>query len=400
MNFKNFKLGFGIAAAGILIGGLVFSSINKFDTKTGGVMPNTIISNTIKTAEANMYKQFLDLSLIDYKKTNESFKSHGQTNCFVENNAINCSIDNVQFEYINASQPNIELKEEAAKKDSLTIDKVLITNVKDFKTKMELLTNKLDKNVLTKPGYNSSFEVLLTNVKFNNKTQLETVLEVLNEKAVTDNYPQQEFEKLKSILTSNFKQIDIKLKDKSHYDNNTLNSETELNLLTDKVEFGAGINVDLTNKFIELISKPNTELEKLTQEELVKYNMDKLTQVTVNNINLKFTNKDNSFLKDLFETTLKIESKEPLSNEELLKQMDLNYAMILTNINNSPFSEEFKQQFRYKIIEISEGRTSNIHLKLENTSKQNLNDTMQLFMQSKMTQDLSLINTKYNLSIK
>lgn len=385
MNLKNLKLGAALATAGILLGVLTFSTVDKFSVET-----KNVLTSPFKSAEATVYKQFLDLSLNGYKDLNTSFKSHGPTNCYLENNVINCSIDTLAFNYIDSNQKN----------NSLTIDKVVIKNIKDFKTKVELLTDSTDKQLLIKPDYKSSFEVLSSNIKINGKTQLETVIDSLKEQSKDKSYSEEDLNMLTQLLTKHFKQIDIKLKDNSTFTNNILNSNTELSLVTDTMELGTEINVDLTKKFIELISKSQEDFNKLSNEEKSNLSIQKMNELFINNISLKLINKDKQFIKELLETTLKIESNEKLTEAAMRDQLDLNFAELLTIVNNSSLSEEFKQLFRLKVIEVSEGRTSDIILNLNNTTKQNLNNTMSLFMKANMLKDLSILNSNFALTIK
>lgn len=400
MNFKNFKLGFGIAAAGILIGGLIFSSIDKFETNIG-VVPNTI-TNTLKTAEANMYKQFLDLSLMDYQNSNTSFKSHGQTNCFLENNVINCSIENVQFEYLT--------NEGETKQNTLSVDKVLINNVKDFKTKVELIYGKdIKTEAILKPDFKTNFSVIASNIKFNNKSQAESIISTIRNQS-TGEYSLSDIELLNKFLSKNLDTLSIKLTDHSENKNNIINNQSEVTIYSNNLNIGASINVDLTSKFIELLSKKEVTKEDLlnmnevdrakAENDLNELSKLKMKEMVINNISLKLNNKEPHFIKELFEVSLITDSDKSLSNEELTQQLDLNFSEILKLVNNSKLEQTFKTQFKEKLIEVSQGKTSDITLSLDNLSNLDMNNTMSLFMQANILKDISLINRSFSLTIK
>lgn len=401
MNLKNFKLGFGIAAAGILIGGLIFSSIDKFETNIGGVVPNTI-TNTLKTAEANMYKQFLDLSLMDYQNSNTSFKSHGQTNCFLENNVINCSIENVQFEYLT--------NEGETKQNTLSVDKVLINNVKDFKTKVELIYGKdIKTEAILKPDFKTNFSVIASNIKFNNKSQAESIISTIRNQS-TSEYSLSDIELLNKFLSKNLDTLSIKLTDHSENKNNIINNQSEVTIYSNNLNIGASINVDLTSKFIELLSKKEVTKEDLlnmnevdrvkAENDLNELSKLKMKEMVINNISLKLNNKEPHFIKELFEVSLITDSDKSLSNEELTQQLDLNFSEILKLVNNSKLEQTFKTQFKEKLIEVSQGKTSDITLSLDNLSNLDMNNTMSLFMQANILKDISLINRSFSLTIK
>lgn len=387
---KNFKIGASLAITGILLGTLTFSAIDKFNVSSSHI--SSVISSPFKSAEANLYKQFIDSYLSNYKKQNTNFKSYGESKCFVQENQIDCSIDNILFTFTDSSK----------KENSLSIDNVTIKNIKDLKNKLELIdlvnaNNSVDTTILLKPDFKSSFEVLLNNIKINNQTQSENIIKTIKEQSVEKLYSESDIKLLSDFVNKHLNTINLHLKDKSLSTDN-INNQTELTLSTNTLNISSNISVDLTKTFIELIGKK--DINNMSSQELHKYSNDKLNELIINSIGFKFSNTDKNFIKELLEIALKVESDSVLNEEELMKQLDLNFAQILTIINNSQLPNNSKEEIRYKLIDISKGNTSDISITLNNISKRNLNQTASLFMQANTIKDIGVLTPYFTLNIK
>lgn len=387
---KNLKIGASLAITGILLGALTFSAIDRFNVSNSHIA--SVISNPFKSAEANLYKQFVDLYLSDYKKQNPNFKSYGESKCFIQDNQIDCSIDNILFTFTDSSK----------KENSLSVENVIIKNIKDLKNKLELIdlvnaNNSVDTTILLKPDFKSSFEVLLNNIKINNQTQSENIIKTIKEQSVEKLYSESDIKLLSDFVNKHLNTMNLHLKDKS-LSTDSINNQTELTLSTNTLSISSSISVDLTKTFIELIGKK--DINNMSSQELQKYSNDKLNELIINNIGFKINNTDKNFIKELLEISLKVESDSILNEEELINQLDLNFAQILTIINNSQLPSNSKEEFKYKLIDISQGKTSDISISLNNISKMNLNQTAALFMQANTIKDIGVLNPHFTLNIK
>lgn len=384
---KNFKMGASLSVAGILLGLLTFSTIDKFNVSSAHV--SSVIKSPLKSAESNVYKQFLDLYLTDYKNQNNNFKSHGDTNCFVKEDNISCSVDNLLFSFIDSTN----------KENSLSVEKITINNIKDFKTKMDLITNKSsDTSILLKPDFKSSFDISFSNIKINNQSQSDNIIKTIKEQSIEKQYSESDINLLSEFVNKHLNVINLNLKDQSIAEDNKIKTNTELTISSNTLNIGASIDINLSHLFIELISKK--DIDKMNPQEFQKFNSDKMNELVINNLSFNFNTIESNFINNLLAMSLNIESDSNLSQEDLLKQLDLSYAQILTVVNNSQLNNQFKEDFKNKLINISEGKTSNISISLNNVSKQNLNKTLSLFMQANMIKDISVLNPHFLLTIK
>lgn len=319
------------------------------------------IINKAANVEALAVEKVLKDTLSDLKKEVPAFSGYSKLTCdshTESNNEIQCIITNLQFSTVH---PQTKLK------TNITVDNIIISNPEDIKTRIDVMNNVALPSDILQPGFKSNFKIRINDIKVDNVSPLTLSLNNVVEQSKVK-YGDKISNELSTLLTPTFSKVNIVVTDNSYVDSNgVFVGNNEIQFETPNSKLFTNVNYEMTKKAIELNSKTNEELLKLSKEEQEALNQEKMNEVKLNQLTIGINNTQKDFIRSLFKIVTNAESGKEVSEQEFQDNLDLNMGQLVQGVSNGPLDPNLVQSIKIKLMEISQGKTSDFELQLVNT---------------------------------
>ena len=328
----------------------------------------------IKHFELKKYVTY-ELLINQQVRANKDFRSVKDIKCTPDSNYVaKCQIKDLELNSFN---------EKSNADQIIKLSEILIFNPEGLGEQISLSSTGFV------PVSNSKVKIEINNILINDKSlgeQLSNALKGSSDSEELKAYLEKEF-----IGTTNLLFISDMKKEKDK-----LNFLSGIAIVVGNSSINLNSKYIVNNKLVELMK----DLDKKSVEDQKEINKKQLSEVTINELEFSFLNKNKSMIKDIVALQIKSNdaSKQDLEAVESILQQ--NKEELIEDIKVSIKDPKLSEAIQLKINDIYAGNTSSITVTLSNELKLNVAQQIEKIFPFFLTKNFDNINQNLKITIK